>query len=388
MKREHSIGLLIALLSLLSCGEAPDVHRVERGVVEGTPTVHTSGAPLSDSELFDLKLDYTLGVDIEGPEWQQFGRSPYMIASPDGWVVLADPRRLEVFIVTPRGTLDQRLGREGAGPGEFRSIWALHWAEVGQEFWIEDHLMMRVSRFSMEGEYLGSFSITEARRENAFFLDLGSHSFIGTMMDRGDNESVTLWWLTESDMGIEEPFLVVPDTRSFWRGNAGIPKPYTNTRTVDASPFGHYVISDPNEGWLTLHDREGNALLRMSRDWVRDPVTSQEKEDLRTRWRETSSGMWNQYWDEIPIPDRKPAFGSVYIDDVQRSWVARYRGPYAWSKADTFTVDVFSDEGIWIGVQRFPHALPVIVGEKAYLRFTPEGGGPRVLRYSLVDSGE
>jgi hypothetical protein len=377
---------LAAAMALSSCGLSQGAHEVERSVVDGVPTVRTIGGPRRDSPLFRLDTTYVLGVDEEGPEWQRFSATPYLIAAPDGWAVLADRRSFQVYIVSPEGQLHRAIGRQGAGPGEFQRIAGLHWAEVGQEFWIEDHRLMRVSRFSMGGDLLGSFSISEARAVNAFFISLGGRQFLGTIGDREDNQSYSRWWLAGPELHVAEPFMSIPDTRSFWRGSAGIPMPYTSMTSLHASPFGRFVIADPNEGWLQVCSTDAKPLLRMERDWPRESVSAGEKQSLRTGWREGGSSMWGEYWNEIPIPDIKPAFSEVHIDDQHRTWVARYHGPQIWSARDSLTTDVFSADGVWIGFQVFPHNMPLVVGCHAYLRYTSEAGAPRVAKLELLSN--
>jgi hypothetical protein len=169
-----TVLLPIGLLLLSGCSAGEGERRVLRFERDGIPVVRTEGASKYEGPLFEVTEDLVLGVDEGEPEWQQFGSLSVPLVAPDSRMVLSDSRRTELFIVSPEGQLLHRFGREGSGPGEFLSLWSMHWYEPGEEFWVEDQMNFRISRFDMRGSFLGSLNATHIRRGRCSSRSSGS----------------------------------------------------------------------------------------------------------------------------------------------------------------------------------------------------------------------
>jgi hypothetical protein len=113
--------------------------------------VHNEGPPLFGRPPV-LELEATIG---------QTGPSEALLGSPTTWLVWDD----EVFVTDSRestikvydldGTYLRRIGREGAGPGEFDLPAGAHLTPEG-ELEVFDPFNHRISRFARQGDYLES----------------------------------------------------------------------------------------------------------------------------------------------------------------------------------------------------------------------------------------
>ena len=90
-------------------------------------------------------------TDQGAPE--EFGLVTAVALGPDGNVFVADARNLEVRVFGLDGAHRRTFGRDGEGPGEFRSIYSLAW--VGDRLLTLDPRLGRIGEFSAEGEWLG-----------------------------------------------------------------------------------------------------------------------------------------------------------------------------------------------------------------------------------------
>ena len=83
-----------------------------------------------------------------------FGPVGSMAVAPDGSVITAHPRDLEIRVWTQEGKPAGMVGRAGQGPGEYRRI-----GEIGLEgdtLWVMDMASHRVTRYDLDGDLVGS----------------------------------------------------------------------------------------------------------------------------------------------------------------------------------------------------------------------------------------
>ncbi len=366
---------------LVACAKTTS-HQVIQTERDGVPLIRTVGGPRYEGPIFELVPDLVLGIDEGEPEWQIFG-SLQTLFSPDGRMVLGDWRRHELFIVSREGELLHRLGGEGAGPGEFRNLWLMHWIEPGEEFWVEDQTLVRINHFSMDGEYLGSFSRAPLMTRNIFIGILGKDRFLGWYGDRRGEERVSVYGFLNADLEWDKDFMTVRSSPSFKTGqNSYRPIPFTTGESCTTTPDGRILVSRPDEGQIALYSAEGKLLRYIEREWEIAPVTNKEKEDIRNRFRASSSQEFPTMAETMPFPDNYPPFRRATMDDRGWIWVEHQpRGLYL-SIAGPRTYDIFNSDGVWLGTQQFDGLIKVS-GDYVYRQYDAESGAPRLERFIL-----
>ena len=113
--------------------------------------VTNSGTPpLARLELVESIGPTTL-TDTGSPE--EFGGVNSVALGPAGEVFVADGRNFEVRVFGLDGAHRRTFGRQGEGPGEFRSLYSLAWA--GDRLLTYDPAQGRIGEWSAEGQWLG-----------------------------------------------------------------------------------------------------------------------------------------------------------------------------------------------------------------------------------------
>lgn len=137
------ISLFLAL-ALPACTEGASEQR--RGTI---PTAR-----------FEDLFEEVARIEFEEPFREVLTRINKIGIAPDGRIVIADPGSGKVRVYSPTGRLLRSLGRNGDGPGEFRSPTDAAFAEDGSLFVI-NFAPPRVTRFTPELELDTVFRIPD-----------------------------------------------------------------------------------------------------------------------------------------------------------------------------------------------------------------------------------
>ncbi|MFC1529130.1 6-bladed beta-propeller [Gemmatimonadota bacterium] len=384
--------LVIAVLSILivSCGN-PSGHRLERFETEGVRTVRTSGGPKYDTPLLELESDLLLGVDEGEPTWQMFTRTPSLLVAPDGRLVLVDTRAFNIFIVSRDGKLLHQLGGKGAGPGEFENILEAFWAEKGREFWLTDQFTNRITRFSIDGEYLGAINYSEIRATWYRFWHLGPRTFMteGQESNFDETGSATMRYAVMNDqLEITRELFSLEGLTYFRMSEYGrSPVPWSSISHPDVTPGGQIVLVQPDFPRLTVYSSTAESLLHIERDWELDPVTQEEKQNHRqiTRERYPDAAVGT-----IQYPDHKPPFRSVEVDTEGRIWLRMYETLREEGTDEEpgafigYPYEIYSPEGVWLGTHVNRRIIRAIENGYLYQTFLSDAGAPRLERLRIV----
>jgi hypothetical protein len=312
--------------------------------------------------------------------------TPAFLIGTNGRIVLADFRRAEAFIVSQAGELLERTGGKGAGPGEYRSMFNLEWCRLGQEFWLQDNDLLRITRYSVDGQLIGNFNYGDRLPVNAYYQSLGDGRFACAHEVLDGTNRETEWWFADDRLNRIYSFPETLDPAAYWEGKAGAVIPYPAMKTLWISVFSRFALSDSDNWRLTVFNASSEPLYRLEREWEPTPISAVEKREIRRMWRDDFGGHWLEYWDKIPIPDQRPPFASITFDDRGRIWAEYYEGPYSafLIRAESYRYDIFSAEGVWLGTQVLPFNRIHVQDGYLYHTYHSEAGAPRLERLQIV----
>ena len=367
-------------------------HRVIHSEIDGIPLVRTEGEPKHDGPLYNFTTDLILGVDSGDPDWQTFGVLSGFLVTSDGRMILCDRRRYEIFIVSTSGELLSRMGGQGSGPREFRELWEIYWAEYDHEFWLQDRQLGRMTEFSVDGEFNGSFNYGLVPNKPWRYLQSrGSNGFLASdrLVQPGNSNTTMKYWILNQEMEVDSEFLSLDTVSRFWTSSSRSTQiPYTRFCEVRVMPEGQLLAYYPNDGRITIYSELCEPILHIERDWDQSRVTAVDKDAVLKPMRESSNASQQQRAQSMQFPSRMPAFSTVYIDSESNIWVERLVGPWAPETADTYTYDIFGQDGVWLAVQDLYFRPPVmnldwLKGDYVYRVTRAESGSPRFERLKI-----
>ncbi|MDH5705087.1 MAG: 6-bladed beta-propeller [Candidatus Aminicenantes bacterium] len=304
--------------------------------------------------------ELTIG-EFEGDENYMFGGSIYFNTDDEGnfYVVDADNHRIQKY--DPEGKYILTIGREGQGPGEFRSF-SLPRFDKDNRLYITDGSNRRISFFDKDGQYLKQIRMQE-RYEN---LHINSKGFIVAnkwqMAQEGNAQKQThLYGLFDSEFNqvqelfkdeIETPLPTGRDASSLGDFIA---------RTFSILAFRPQVIITlanndfiylgfPDKYEIIVYSPEGKPARKITRDYDPLPVNEKDKESFLKIVSEQALSL-PIFTDDIKkialqkikYPKYKPAYQSFTL--MENGWLAVIVD----SVKDEYTlIDIFDQEGKYI----------------------------------------
>jgi len=351
---QRSSRLAVAVASVLvvgataACGDGSS-PRASDPVVRDSAGVaiveHPAGLPDEPAWTVDMGE----AVHLTGDFFQVVGA----FSLSDGRIVVGNGGSREVRFYGADGSLERTVGREGEGPGEFRSMSVVRpWP--GDSVFVYDWQLRRATLLDSWGELGRTFSL--AVSDEVPFANVRGVHADGSMMATGF-----------AQMGGEVP-----------SGRIRVPSPAYRFHP-DGSLFGIHPVEPSSEGYYealdggfrvrtplfarSTHLLAGpEILVEASNDsWeirIREPTgelvrivrrafrPAQVTDALRREAieREVTRVSGEAEGDELrrtlqgmPVPDRVPAFAMVTVDRRNRIWVAEW-GPEARGRDASWTV--------------------------------------------------
>ena len=334
---------------------------------QDTLVVYSDGPP-AWGPAARLMEDLRLGA-LEGAEEEMFGSVGAVAVTPGGTVVIADTQVPALRLFSSDGRYLGDAGREGEGPGEYRSLQGVRPHPEGFAVW--DPQNARVSVFNEEGAFLRSLRVPSGLyTSDPFQVDSAGRFYVKSS---GWTDPVTgavsgKAWLVVGPEAEIRGAIPIPKTEaegpsfliSAWGGPL---RPFTVRNHAVLSPHGYRVDGRSNSYALYRPLNDGR-ILRIERSFTPVRPTKGER-DQWERWIEFSERETGVRLGALP--DRKPAFHDFQVDDDGRIWVRRHvvatedpdppnrtsrRPPLTWHEPTTF--DVLSSDGRFLGTLTFP----------------------------------
>ena len=338
----------------------------------------------------------------------EFSRIVGLAHGPDGSFAVADRQLAMITVVAPDGTVIAAMGRQGDGPGEFRSLAGIVADEEGRLV-VFDDAHQRLSEWTFDGTLVED---TPVRRE-------GTDRQIGAVGQFADGS----WYASEGDrMVATELGDVGRDTVGYHRlredGAVGealvrVPGRATTMFTVGGMPPGiRGALFSPR----ALSATRGNCLLAGASD---DPVlrildgagaaigevrlevqVDRSTEDARRQWISATIAVAREVGQEVgPRQERMvetvgeamgmaelPAWDLV-VDDLGYIWIQPYELPDGPGNSEW---RVFTETGRALGTVRLPEGFRALrISSDAITGVWTDGLGRQFVRvYALDRSGD
>lgn len=371
-RRTTLLAVLASVVGCLSaCGRdsspAPHLVRDSAGV-----SIVFSPAPEASGEVPRIGSPQ-LTVGVAGTE---LNRVVGAVRLSDGRIVVADAGDAVIRYVSPEGTLLRTVGREGDGPGEFRTLQAMG-RLAGDTVWAYDFSHHRLTFIAPDGTVaretslhppMGPLLAVGVLPDGSVILgEAWSAAGVGEASEPGLSREPVAYVRYAASGELLDTIGLVPGrevllTSEDGRGVMG-PAPFGRA-AVHALGGSRLVVGDQIDYELRFYSSEG-SLKRIVR-WGGDDLAIDR--ELRAEWRAVRLAdvppedreRAERELSEAVLPDRRPAYGGILTTEEGGLWVAEFtvegRAAGAWA--------VFDGEGRWRGSVAVPDRFePLQVGD-------------------------
>ncbi len=387
---------LLAGLAVTSCGGDDATHPAfevidSAGVRVVVNTRPDAGAgpewTLPDEPALEI------GVQDGAPEYQLFRVTGAAVMS-DGAIVVANTGTHELRFYDGEGRYLRSVGREGDGPGEFRSV-GLVGLLAGDSILVFDSRQDRGSIFDASGTLVRSFRI-ETAEERVWDRPVGVTTAgdvvvlrdvlyvagqVGSGVDRASMRLST----TGPEGSLKASLGVLPGTERFVLATEdfmtvrslmfgrGLHVAVAHDRIAVGNNDAYSVRILAADGSIlhVVRQRRGPAPVREEdvRRYIDDQLAEVEDENSRRR----TLSMFEQ----MPRRETFPAYASIELDAAGNLWVEEYRRP----GEEEPVWQVFDREGVFAGRVRPPAGLRVLdIGDDYVLGVATDDLGVERLR--------
>ena len=133
-------------------------------------------APVAAQPRWQLSPRPRLTLGVGNDPATEFTRVAYAFRLSDGTLVVANGATRELRVFGPDGKFRRNVGRDGAGPGEFKLIsWAGH---LGDTLVVADDINRRATRFLIDGTLVSATAVRGSDPTSSFSWALKDGSWI------------------------------------------------------------------------------------------------------------------------------------------------------------------------------------------------------------------
>lgn len=356
-------GFFIAILLASTLVPKDLISRSKNPVQESDVIVaYNPKTPLIKNGLkmkFIFEEDLSIGV-VEGDENYMFGSHIVFNTDEDGnfYVTDFDNHRIQKY--DPEGKYLLTFGREGQGPGEFRSLSVVRF-DKDKNLYITDGSNRRISFFNSNGEFLRQIPLQE-RYDNIFINSKGF--FIANkwslVQEDGVSRQSNLFVLFDNKFNLVEELFKDEFKYSMPTGydESSISDFLANLLSMTAfkpqvvftlSKDDFIYIGYPKKYEIHIYSPEGKEIKKITRDYEPIPVRKKDKDHfVRIAIDGFSSQIFTgeikkKAFSKIKYPKYKPAYQSFTM--MENGWLA----VIVESVEDEYTLfDIFDQEGKYI----------------------------------------
>ncbi len=317
-----------------------------------------------------------------------------------GRVYVVDTKPSVIKVYDTAGAFVRTIGREGAGPGEFRAAFM---AVRGDRIIVHDPQQSRTSVFDTTGKFLTSWKSSCCYWDDVG-IDRDGRVYIPTMGPPDTIGPSRGLAFTRFDLtGALIDTLFVPNRAAqvkTWnfssKGKDGkimsrfsTLVPYTPVAVQAFHPDGGFVTGWSAEYTLIRSPHGGDTSRVFRRAWTPDQTPETFREARVKEMVTNAKGMVGEASARAvirieDIPTKAPAFTAIKVDQAGYLWARRLVG----SDSTRTTFDIFDPAGAWLGGLSVPVDVPeygghLITATDFYVASTDADGRPVVLRFGI-----
>ena len=374
----HRVADVLLLISVVACAGGGPGSEFPPTIVRdsaGIEIVESTAPRWSDSDAWRVEPEPLLDVDAAGtgPAYEFF-LVRGMRRLGDGSLAVANGGSNEVRLYTAEGSHIASLGGERDGPGEFRAI--VGFDNAGDSLIVLD-ASGRVTSFGPDRALLGTFSVP---------LPSGVIAESNAVAHLGNGE-IVIETRIRFMFGHEGESAFLRQPGGLFRVDAAGESVDSIGVTAGNEVFMHVNSGGGTFAGLPLFGRDAFVAAHAGRVFLGDAVDMQVEEltadgvparilripgyplelsadvfererDARLQDPDELPPMILEFYQDLPVPDRRPAYADVKVDPTGAIWLRPFVAPNEGGGPETW--QVLGPDGAWLGGVEIPADLSVM----------------------------
>jgi hypothetical protein len=294
----------------------------------------------------------------------------------------------EIKVFDPAGSFLRRIGRTGAGPGEFRDPYSLAW--LGDTLALLDPGNSRIGLFGPDAQWIGELPAPRLTGGNDIRLFRGSTSFFWFFSYRIAADGVQRFFVRHPARGSQDtlPFVWPPPagrtaiTCEVPRGIRFFDAPFAPQLLEIPTPDGRRVIARTDAYRITFLGPAGDTVATIRRDEPLRLIADSAWEAGLVKWTEARKTPGIKCdGDAFDRPAGQPVLGALFYDDQGRLWVEVHG-------VDALRYDLYDAAGTRVatitGLPSSGDVDPAFRGDRIAIALPDDREFPRVAIFRIV----
>lgn len=351
----------LVVLAVAACsGDRPSVTSVVTTVdtINGIEVVRNAGAPPTWTITETLTLGRA-GIE-ESARDDEFGRITGQITDPRGNIYVADSNAHEIRVFDGGGVLIRRIGREGSGPGEFKTLQSIGW--LGDTLAVLDPGNARMGLFDTDGTWIGQRPFMALTGGSVRLYPTTPTELYMPSVDRSESKRGMVYVrqtmtgpsdtvaarLSDASAG-SGPTLYVTCEHSAGQGISSYSADLAPKAIVVPAPNGMRATVWSSDYRIAFINAAGDTVRIIERDLPTEPLTDDEWRDEERKFRKFLDVFADEKCEpgSLPRPLSRRRILGLFFDDAGRLW----------AEAETRAgrgFDVFDERGHLLGTLQSP----------------------------------
>lgn len=327
----------------------------------------------------------TIGSVDDSPS--SFARIRSILLGKDDGVLVADAGNKIIREFGPNGIFRRDIGRDGAGPSEYREPYSLAW--LGDTLVLLDPINARVGLFQPDRSWAGQWPspVLTGGSQIRLYPSGDGNLYLMSFTSEG------LVFIAHGLMGTTDTLPDLPprqglttSIRCEWPDNGGITffdVPFSVRRLRIPGPEQTYLVVDTEQYRIMSVTPAGDTIRIIERDaTIPVPITDAEWDERTTLFREQRAKYPEMQCpvSRLPRASAKPAIDDFLLADDGTLWVDRWT-------VDGRVTEVFSPDGDLLGafptMERNRNVVPSARGRRIAVVVNDEDGIPFVKIFAL-----
>ncbi len=346
-------AMVLAMVGIATDSDAGTWAGKVTADAKGTKTVANPAKGFAEPATIKLPEVWRLGGDSEDEE-EFFGVIGDIDIDANGQVYLLDSQMNEAKVYTKDGEFVRSIGREGEGPGEFRTPLAMFFTK-DDKVAIMQMMPGKIVQLTKDGKPAGDYPIPPAP-DGGFQLIQGGDSRGGNVViylaRQKFDQAAGKWSRTSFLASVDATGKQVAEYASkenvINMASAEMSDESWDTfeRRWEVGPDGKvYACNSYDNYEITVYDKAGKVEKVITREYKHIPRTADEKDFMNRMFAHWAKMIPNC---KVSINPMNKDIEGIYLRDDGSLWVMTSVGARNLPKGTLGTFDVFNPEGQFV----------------------------------------